>query len=290
MHLYKIKEWLYKKRSSLQFLFLLLLSLIMIFASREYYRKEFVGFTFYITSIFQRVADSSETTAEKWGGNLLSRKELIKKNRELEEKNNELNLTLVEFSTIENQLFLLKQKCKNEKIIKQKSIATELMAQSADPFGDSLIINRGSIAGVKKDAPVIAIQDNKISLVGKISTVTPYSASIRPLYHSQIQIGARLKELRYEGIVKGSGSSHNELKMFYVDEKAGNRIKVQDSVITSGLSSIYPPGIIIGKVIKMEEDLESPSLNLLIKPETDFSRLETLFVLIKDENREEIKE
>ena len=279
MQFNKIKTWLYNKKKIIQFSSLLLISFIMIFASNSYYRKGFISVGFYITTFAQKIISSSSEASSNINDLYSTKKQLLKKNSILEKENEKLKKTLVQFSTLENQLFLAQKKIDNSKYIIHNSIPVSIIAKSSDSLGDFFVLDKGSSSGIRKDSSVVAVQEKNVILIGKIIATTPYSSSFFPIYHNSLQIGARLKEQRYEGIIKGNGSFNKGLTMYYVNRVSSDLIKYGEKIITSGLSSIYPPGLLIGKIISLKEDIEGPSLNLTIKSLANFNNLEYVYII-----------
>jgi rod shape-determining protein MreC len=139
--------------------------------------------------------------------------------------------------------------------------------------------NKGYNHGVRKGMPVIAIQNGMQGLVGKIMAVSPVTSQVLPVFDSQNYIGARLEKSRYEGLVNGGGSSLSDLHMTYIDPGAKDLISVNDLVITSGLNSMYPPNLLIGKVTSILSKPYETSLEVSIHPFVEFSRIEYVYVL-----------
>jgi rod shape-determining protein MreC len=81
------------------------------------------------------------------------------------------------------------------------------------------------------------------------------------------------------GVVKGSES--NYCYMEYLSQDAD--LKINDMVITSGLGSIFPKGIMIGKIVGVKKENNALFQKVLIRPEVDFTKLEEVFVVKKTE-------
>ncbi len=137
-----------------------------------------------------------------------------------------------------------------------------------------MVIDKGSVDGIGKNMAVIAFQDGLKGLVGKIIEVSPYTSKILPVFDRDSFVGARMLKVRYEGLVNGNGSKYGLLLMTYVKKSAKEYIKFGDIVVTSGMNSIYPEGIDIGRVREMDILEWQPSLHLKLEPVIDFSRLE----------------
>jgi rod shape-determining protein MreC len=87
-----------------------------------------------------------------------------------------------------------------------------------------------------------------------------------------------MERSRYEGLAMGSGSDELPLVVQYVKKRAREEIQFGDLVITSGLQSLYPPGIKVGRVSKFGFLIILTSMELEIEPIIDFSRLEFVFI------------
>jgi rod shape-determining protein MreC len=71
--------------------------------------------------------------------------------------------------------------------------------------------------------------------------------------------------------------------MNYVSKLNAAEIQVGDVVVTSGLDSIYPADLVVGRVKEIQLPEYSSSAVILIEPALTFAKLEYLFVLQKDE-------
>jgi rod shape-determining protein MreC len=160
-----------------------------------------------------------------------------------------------------------------------KHIPAEVIAKDAENLFSTIVINKGSRDGIRTEMPVIAFQNGVQGLVGKITDVGLSSSVILPVYDSFSYISARLADSRYEGLVTGDGHSDSPLVMKYVNKRAKDETQYGDIVVTSGLNSLFPRDLYIGRVrsIKMK-DYET-SLNLELDSVLDFSKLEYVFVL-----------
>jgi rod shape-determining protein MreC len=143
----------------------------------------------------------------------------------------------------------------------------------------SITIDKGSSDGMRRDLPVVAVQEGSQGLVGRIQTVGRSSAIVVPLFDSSNYVAARLQESRYEGLVHGTPSRDGTLTMRYVSSQARSSVEYGDTVVTSGMNSIYPRGIRIGRVTSVQAKPYETSLQLTIEPIVEFAKLEYVFVI-----------
>jgi rod shape-determining protein MreC len=160
-----------------------------------------------------------------------------------------------------------------------KHIPAELIGRDPDNLFSAFVINKGSLAGVAVDMPVIAYQNGMQGLVGKVVQTAQFESMVMPLYDVSSYVSARLAELRFEGIVEGQGSPETPMLMRFINKRARNEISQGDVIITSGMGRVFPTGITIGRVGRILFQEYESSMEVELEPAIDFSRLEYIFVL-----------
>ncbi len=159
-------------------------------------------------------------------------------------------------------------------------VTARIVAKDPENLYSTITIDKGIEAGVRKNMPVIAVQDGMEGLVGRVVDVGRGSCLVMPLYDSTSFVAARLAKARHEGLVGGSGSVDEPLVMRFVKKRAKEDVQFGDLVVTSGYESIYPPDIAIGRVHKVRALEYQTSVEIDLDPVLDFSRLEYVFVVI----------
>ena len=155
-----------------------------------------------------------------------------------------------------------------------KIIAAEVSARSPDNWFRSIKINKGFKNGVK--ANMVAITPE--GLVGRVVSVSEYSARIRLVVNEKSSVPAQVVTSGSLGVIYGEGK--NTCIMKYIEADAD--IKIGDKVITSRMGSIFPPGKIIGEVSKIygRDDLLYKAVQ--IKPAVQFNNLEYILLVGKN--------
>lgn len=162
-------------------------------------------------------------------------------------------------------------------------VASRIIAKDPGNLYSTFILDKGSSHGIRKNQAVIAYQDGLEGLVGRIIEVSRSSSLVIPIFDSASYIGVRMDKSRYEGLAVGSGSEELPLVVQYVKKRARDEIQFGDLVITSGLQSLYPMGIKVGRVSKLRILDYLTSMELEIEPIIDFSRLEFVFVISQED-------
>ena len=136
-------------------------------------------------------------------------------------------------------------------------------------------INRGSDNGIKVNMPVIVAG----GLVGAVSEVGSNWANVRVICEWSSGVGAYISRSGEIGILQGDVTYRDDgvCRLEYLDADAD--IKIGDTVYTSGSGSVYPGGLLIGKVSSVGIDEYSRSKVATVTCEVDFDSLNYVMVV-----------
>jgi rod shape-determining protein MreC len=174
-----------------------------------------------------------------------------------------------------NEVFLENKRLRELLSLKEKTpryiTAAHIIAKNIDQWSNRAIIDKGSSDGVEKD--MIAITQN--GLVGKISGVYQSYSYLLLLTDINFSAAARLQNSRIEGIVSGTGFKKCKLNYIPYEEK----VDIGEIVITSGLDLLFPPGIPIGYVSRVNAKGEGMFQDIEVTPFEDNARTEELLII-----------
>lgn len=162
--------------------------------------------------------------------------------------------------------------------VEQKNFPAQIIARDLDRQYTGLTINKGSSHGIKKNMPVIAIQNGTVGLVGKVVTVSFATSLVMPVYDSKFSISARIQNTRDIGLLAGRGSSELSLSLQYIKKRVLEELNYGDIIVTSGETANYVRDIPVGYISKISVLDYDSSLNIEITPVLDFARLENVIV------------
>jgi rod shape-determining protein MreC len=154
-----------------------------------------------------------------------------------------------------------------------KVIAGRVIGRDPSNWSSVIIIDRGSSSGIKKGDVSI----NFLGLVGRVAEVNNSTCKIMLINDPALSVSAVNQRSRQEALV--CGSMGGSLIMKYLPKDSD--IKIQDVVITSGLTQNYPKGLLIGTVEDIAEDFSSLSRYAVIKPAVRLSDLEEVLVILQ---------
>lgn len=153
-----------------------------------------------------------------------------------------------------------------------RSIAAEVIASSPGIGSTVVSINRGQDSGVTVDLPVVTPE----GVVGKTVAVYPHTSQVLLITDPSCGVGCMLGKSRLQGILKGNSQARCELRYVMDEEK----VATDEAVLTSGLDQIYPKGLLVGYVVKVEEG--NIYKRISVRPAVSLSRLENVLVLLKN--------
>jgi rod shape-determining protein MreC len=171
--------------------------------------------------------------------------------------------------------------------LRYRHIPVEISGRDPDNVFSAFVINKGTKHGIENNMPVIAFQNGMQALAGKVVQTGRLESLVMPLYDRRCFVSARLSQERYEGIVEGQGSPALPLLVRSLSKRALDDVSVGDIVVTSGMGGVYPAGIMLGRVSGILYHEYETSLELELESALDFSRLEYVFVLEKEDAENE---
>jgi len=193
-------------------------------------------------------------------------------NTELREKNDQMLGELNELREHAAELERLRTQLALPPRAQYHSIAANVIARNATTWFRRLTIDRGTFDGLKLNMPVMTAG----GIVGRVISVGPNFATVQVVTDKQAGVGAMLQTSRAMGEVRGLDNAHCELK------NVSTAVNVQEgeSVVTTGLDRIYPKGLLIGTVERIEQDPNAPFNKIVIKLTAPVDRLEHVLVLL----------
>jgi rod shape-determining protein MreC len=166
--------------------------------------------------------------------------------------------------------------------VKYEFMPASVINNSYSKTKNLLTIKKGSNDGIKIDMGVITSN----GIVGIVNNVSENYATVQSLLNTNSQVNARLKNSNHFGSIKWNTEATNIVQLTDVNRLAP--VKVGDTIITDGKSTIFPEGLPIGTIKKYELG-ENDSYNLDIQLFNDMTNLKHVY-LITNNHAQEIKE
>ena len=149
--------------------------------------------------------------------------------------------------------------------------AARVIVRGTDQWSNTFILDKGYADGVTKDMTAITSK----GLVGKIVEVSNSSSSLLLLTDFNFSVAVRLQESRREGILSGTGLRKCQLKYIPHEEE----VKIGSVVLTSGLDSLFPQGVAVGYVSRVDNKGEGLFQNIEVIPFQDNEEVEEVAII-----------
>lgn len=154
-------------------------------------------------------------------------------------------------------------------------IAARVIGREQAALSKTFWINKGSAHGLKSGMPVIVPP----GLIGRLTDVSWHSSKVLLLIDENSNVDALIQRTRVQGIVRGAGSRGCMVR--YISKIQD--VKEGDVVMTSGMSNIFPKGLLIGTVSQVDHKDVGLFLKIRVTPFVDFSTLEEVLILAADQ-------
>ncbi len=238
-----------------------------------------------------KLANPVASTFYDWGqgiNNSLNtdndKKNLVQENQELKGKVNQLLAEKSELEAVKQENEKLRKyldffKDKDFNKVFSEVISTTLNLDSGESK-KSILINQGASDGIELGAIVV---NSEGIVAGKVSEVKKGCAKVQLLTSKECKLAATVQnENRVMGVAKGEMGL--TVTMEFVPQI--ENIQVGDMVVTSGLEKNIPPGLIIGRVTKVDKQSNKVWQNVNIEPLVDLDELRVVAVVMEEQKKD----
>jgi rod shape-determining protein MreC len=210
--------------------------------------------------------------------------DLVSENRALRREAEALRSRLAVLEEAEDRSRTYQELLGFAKAQPRELVACEVVGRDASGWWQSVRIDKGEEDGVRAPRAVIAYPG---ALAGRTVKTSKHTAEVLlasdPKAAVSVRVGnpARPSGQGVFGVMKGLGGAEGEGGADCVVEFLSNsaELAVGDEVKTSGLGGVYPKGIRVGKVTRIEPEPAGLYRRAWVKTDADISRVEYLFVV-----------
>lgn len=169
----------------------------------------------------------------------------------------------------------LKEFKKNDTLYKQQYeyVGAKVVNASVNNRNNYITLNIGSSTGITRDMAVF----NSKGIIGIVKAVSANFASVMSLLHKDTRVNCQLKRDGSFGPLVWDGKDYRYCLLTDIPTHA--RIKVNDTVITSELSGIFPEGIMVGTIESYERRQNEPFYTAKVKLSADMKSLNYVYVI-----------
>ena len=186
------------------------------------------------------LAESAQSTLGALTGNESDLKSL---RQQLSTQSQRANLT--EQLLLENrrlrELLALQQR------LERPALAAQVLYDAADPYTRKVILDKGEVQGLRLGAPVV----DELGVLGQVTRLFPMVSEVTLVTDRDHAIPVQNARTGARGVAYGNTSSHadgRELRFM----AANADVAVGDLLTTSGVDGVYPPGLPVARIEKVE--------------------------------------
>ena len=151
------------------------------------------------------------------------------------------------------------------------STAAEVLYEASDPFSRKIFIDHGSTQGVVPGAPVI----DEAGVLGQVTRVYPMSSEVTLLVDKEAAIPVLNTRTHQRSAAFGADGSALELRFM----AANADVRVGDALQTSGVDGIYPAGLDVARVVKVDPRADSAFARITLAPAASADGVHHVLVL-----------
>ncbi|HES59366.1 MAG: rod shape-determining protein MreC [Bacteroidales bacterium] len=161
-------------------------------------------------------------------------------------------------------------------------IAAKVINNTVYKGKNYMTIDKGKLDGVDKDCGIIGNE----GIVGVVAAVSNRYALVVSLLNERLALSAKIKKNNYFGTLKWNADDYRFAEFTEIPNHTN--INIGDTVVSSGFSAIFPEGINLGVIYKVETSESNNFYDLKVKLSTDFKSIRNVYVIKNLQRKEQI--
>ena len=197
-------------------------------------------------------------------------------NLTLLEENRKLLNTIANLRETQQENIRLSKLLQFEEKFNLQSVVARVIAKDVSTEFRSLRINRGENSGIRRNMAVLTSE----GIVGRVFRTTSGTSDIVTILDLLSAVDAIVERSRARGVVEGWMDDACQLKYALRTDD----IQPGDILISSGLGGIFPKGVSVGTVSKVNRKPFGITQEVEVRPSVDFSKLEEVLVVLNGDH------
>lgn len=212
-----------------------------------------------------------EPVGNAWNG-ITGYGDLETRNRELEQRIDELEGQIASTRTAQDELDALKRSLDITYAGDIERVTARVTTQSISNYDDTIEIDKGSGSGIRQNMAVVT----GAGLVGRVVQVSDSRSVVQLISQQDVQFAVKFPDRAQVGIARGASDS----RTIHAEFPFETEIATDDVLVTLGGRSVYPPDIPVGTVDAINEDPGSLRKDLDVTLFANLNDLEFVSVLL----------
>ena len=264
-------RFLLKNYAFLLFLFLEVGALVLVFNYNSFQKSKFLNSSNYVSASFYNSVHSVLQYFELKRVNtaLADENAYLRTQLELQNENIEIDTDSIHLGYIESDSTY-------------RFTPAKIISNSVNKQQNYITLNRGSKHGIKPDQGILSSQ----GIVGVITSVSESYSSGLSLLNPRWSVSAKLKNSGYYGSLAWDGEDYQIADLLEIPFHV--ELAVGDSIVTSGYSSIFPEGLMIGVIDEFEQPSGENYYDIKVRLSANFKAIRYVEV-IENMKRDELE-
>ncbi len=153
------------------------------------------------------------------------------------------------------------------------TVLAEILSTPRNPFNRKIILNKGSSSRIREGHIVI----DHLGVIGQITKVYPLTAEATLITDKGHTVPVKIARNAINTVISGAGRN-NELELQFLS--VNTDIQLGDLLVTSGLGGVYPPGLPVGRVTRIEHDKSTQFSHIICTPVAGVDRHRHVLVMV----------
>jgi rod shape-determining protein MreC len=245
---------------------------LLVLDARFRYAEGMRGALALVAYPLQRAATAPIDLLSTVGDYFSTQGRLFEENAALRAKNLALSQAAQRFETAEAEAAQLRRLIGAAAKLQVKATPAEILYAGRDPYSHKVFINLGDQQGVKPGSPVA----DEAGVIGQVTRVHPLLSEVTLITDQDHAIPIQVVRNGLRAIAFGAGPSG----MLELRFTAGNaEIQNGDRLVTSGIDGVYPAGLPVATVVRIERDAEHSFARVICRPAAGVDRGRFVLVL-----------
>jgi rod shape-determining protein MreC len=201
---------------------------------------------------------------------------LVTENQKLSEEMVRLRSEVQTLRALEAENIVLRGQLRFAQTATKRHIPAEIIARDISGWWRTVRLGKGREDGVRANMAVVSSE----GLVGKTVEASPHTSDVLLLSDPGCRVSTKISRTGLFGVLSGQGSGARDQAVCVMDLiNKDTPVRAGDEVVTSGLGGVFPKGLLVGYVDRVEVDSSGLYQRALVVPRADLGGLSYVFVV-----------
>ncbi|GEO05334.1 cell shape-determining protein MreC [Adhaeribacter aerolatus] len=173
-----------------------------------------------------------------------------------------------------DSLALAQQKMDTSGVVRTfKFVPGKVIKNSVSLVNNHLLLNVGRADGIEPGMGVVSGS----GVIGRVKAVSQNYSTIYSMLHSQMLVSAKVRRTNTVGTIRWEGDNYRVATLDYIPRHI--KLAKGDTVVTSGYNAVFPEGIMIGRVLSVQQEPDKMFMTVKVRLAVDFDNLSYVYVI-----------